>query len=117
MLASITPFLRIRSCCTSCARPSAHKPLPGNQTLLGLALFLTMAVMQPVADQVYREAIVPMRTGAIGQLEALEAAQPPIKRYLSRFTRERDVELFLEVTGKPRPATPAELDLTVLAPA
>ncbi|MCB1020142.1 MAG: flagellar type III secretion system pore protein FliP [Acidobacteria bacterium] len=117
VLASVTPFLRIIIVLHFLRQAVGTQTAPGNQTMLGLALFLTMAVMQPVADQVYREAIEPMRAGTMGQMEALEAAQPPIKRYLSRFTRERDVELFLEVTGKTRPTTPEELDLMVLAPA
>jgi flagellar biosynthetic protein FliP len=117
VLASLTPFLRIVIVLHFLRQAVGTQTAPGNQTLLGLALFLTIVVMQPVTDQVYQDAIVPMREGAIGQIEALEAAQPPIKRYLSRFTRERDVELFLEITGKPRPATPEDLDLTVLGPA
>jgi flagellar biosynthetic protein FliP len=117
VLASLTPFLRIVIVLHFLRQAVGTQTAPGNQTLLGLALFLTMAVMQPVADQVYRDAIVPMREGSIGQLEALEAAQPPIKKYLGRFARERDVELFLEITGKPRPATPDDLDLLTLAPA
>ena len=117
VLASLTPFLRIVIVLHFLRQAVGTQTAPGNQTLLGLALFLTMVVMQPVADQVYRDAIVPMRDGAIGQLEALEAAQPPIKQYLGRFARERDVELFLEMTGRPRPNAPADLDLLVLAPA
>jgi flagellar biosynthetic protein FliP len=117
VLASLTPFLRIVIVLHFLRQAVGTQTAPGNQTLLGLALFLTMVVMQPIADQVYRDAIIPMRDGAIGQLDALEAAQPPIKKYLGRFTRERDVELFLEITGKTRPATPEELDLLVLAPA
>ncbi len=116
-LASLTPFLRIVIVLHFLRQAVGTQTAPGNQTLLGLALFLTIVVMQPVADQVYRDAIEPMREGTIGQLEALEAAQPPIKQYLGRFARERDVELFLEMTGKPRPAAPADLELTVLAPA
>ena len=117
VLASLTPFLRILIVLHFLRQAVGTQTAPGNQTLLGLALFLTIAVMQPVADQVYREAIEPMRAGSIGQLEALEAAQPPIKAYLGRFARERDVELFLEITGEPRPATPLDLDLLVLGPA
>jgi flagellar biosynthetic protein FliP len=117
VLASLTPFLRIVIVLHFLRQAVGTQTAPSNQTLLGLAMFLTMVVMQPIADEVYRNAIVPMRAGSIGQLDALEAAQPPIKRYLGRFTRERDVELFLEITGRPRPASPADLDLLVLAPA
>jgi flagellar biosynthetic protein FliP len=90
---------------------------PGNQTLLGLALFLTVVLMQPVANQVYEEAIVPVQQGDMTNYEGLEAAKGPLKRYLSRFVREKDAALFLDITGQERPSSPEDLDLVVLAPA
>ena len=116
-LASITPFLRILIVLHFLRQAIGTQTAPGNQTLLGLALFLTIVVMQPTADQIYREAIEPLERGEINHYEALEAAKPPLREYLLRFARENEVALFLDITGKPRPAAPADLDLTVLAPA
>jgi len=90
---------------------------PGNQTLLGLALFLTIVVMQPTADRVYREAVEPLQNGAISHTEALEIAAEPLRSHLARFAREKEVALFLDITGRPRPAGPGDLELVVLAPA
>ena len=73
--------------------------------------------MQPVADQVHAEAIVPLQKDEIGQMEALERAAGPVKQFLARFVREKDVALFLEITDKPRPNDLDDLDLTVLMPA
>jgi flagellar biosynthetic protein FliP len=117
VLASVTPFLRIVVVLHFLRQAIGTQTAPGNQTLLGLALFLTIVLMQPVANQVYEEAIVPVQQGAMTNYEGLEAAKEPLKRYLSRFVREKDAALFLDITGQERPDAPEDLDLIVLAPA
>lgn len=116
-LASVTPFLRIVVVLHFLRQAIGTQTAPGNQTLLGLALFLTIVLMQPVANQVYEEAILPVQQGEMTNYEGLNAAKGPLKRYLSRFVREKDAALFLDITGQPRPASPEDLDLTILAPA
>lgn len=117
MIASLTPFLRLLIVLHFLRQAVGTQTAPGNQTLLGLALFLTIVLMQPVADQVHAEAIVPLEKHEIGHWEAFEKAQAPIKRYLSRYVREQDVALFLEVTRQPRPRNLDDLSLKVLMPA
>ena len=117
IVASLTPFLRLLIVLHFLRQAVGTQTAPGNQTLLGLALFLTIVLMQPVADQVHAEAIVPLEKQEIGQWEALEKAQGPIKRYLSRYVREQDVALFLEVTKQQRPRNLDDLSLKVLMPA
>ena len=116
-LASITPFLRIVVVLHFLRQAVGTQTAPGNQTLLALALFLTIVLMQPVGDQIYQQAVEPLRNGEIDHYEAFDAALAPLQLHLSRFAREKDVALFVEITGKPRPANAAELDFTVLAPA
>ena len=116
-LASLTPFLRIAITLHFLRQAIGTQTEPGNQTLLGLALFLTIVLMQPVADQIHQEAVVPLQEQSISQLGALDRAKKPLREYLSRFVREKDVALFLDVTGRPRPTSPADVDLVVLAPA
>ncbi len=116
-IASVTPFLRIVIVLHFLRQAIGTQTAPSNQTLLGLALFLTVVLVQPVADQVYNEAITPLQEGEITPYEALTKASEPIKQYLGRFTREKDVALLIQITGKPRPRTRDELDLTVLMPA
>ena len=116
-VSSLTPFLRIVVVLHFLRQAIGTQTAPGNQTLLGLALFLTAVLMRPVADQVHIEAIVPLQAGEIGHIEALEKAGGPIKRYLTRFVREEEVALFIDITGKPRPKNLADLDLMVLMPA
>jgi flagellar biosynthetic protein FliP len=116
-IASLTPFLRLVIVLHFLRQAVGTQTAPSNQTLLGLALFLTIVLMQPVADQVHAEAIVPLQNQEIGQWEALEKAQGPIKQYLSRYVREQDVALFLDVTKQQRPRNLDDLNLTVLMPA
>jgi flagellar biosynthetic protein FliP len=58
-----------------------------------------------------------MEDGKLTPAQAWDAGAKPMKAYLSRFVREKDVKLFLDITHSPAPHTPAELDLQVLAPA
>lgn len=116
-LASVTPFLRIVVVLHFLRQAIGTQTAPGNQTLLGLALFLTIVLMQPVANQIYDEAVVPVQQGEMTNYEGLDAAKGPVKRYLSRFVREKDAALFLDITGQERPDSPEDLDLVVLAPA
>jgi flagellar biosynthesis protein FliP len=117
LVASLTPFLRLVIVLHFLRQAVGTQTAPSNQTLLGLSLFLTIVLMQPVADQVNAAAIVPLRKGEISQLEALDKAQVPIKKYLSRYVREQDVGLFLEITKQPRPHNLDEVSLLVLMPA
>jgi flagellar biosynthetic protein FliP len=116
-IATVTPFLRIVVVLHFLRQALGTQTAPGNQTLLGLALFLTMVLMQPVVDQIHREAIVPLQEGQVSQFGALERAAGPLKKHLVRYVGEKEVALFVEMAGQQRPRTPADLDLTVLMPA
>ncbi len=85
--------------------------------LIGLALFLTLLIMQPIASQIYDKAWAPMEDGKITAAEAYREGSQPLRAFLVRFAREKDVRLFLEITHTPPPRTPADLDLQVLIPA
>jgi flagellar biosynthesis protein FliP len=76
-----------------------------------------MLIVGPVFNQIHSEAWVPMEKGAITQDEALEKASKPVKAFLVKYAREKDIKLFLEVSHAPAPRTPDDLDLKVLVPA
>ena len=116
-VASMTPFLRIVIVLHFLRQAIGTQTAPSNQTLLGLSLFLTAVLMQPVGDRIQSEAITPLQEEKIGHYEALSIAAVPIKEYLARFTREKDVALLIDITGKPRPRNADDLDLLVLIPA
>jgi flagellar biosynthetic protein FliP len=117
ILMSITPFLRISIVLHFLRQALGTQTTPSNQVLVGLTLFLTMALIQPLSMQVYKDAWSPMEEGKLTPSQAWDAGAKPMKAYLSRFVREKDVKLFLDITHAPAPRTPAELDLQVLAPA
>jgi flagellar biosynthetic protein FliP len=91
--------------------------LPPNQVLLGLSLFLTLFVMGPVVAQVNEQAIQPYMAGDLAADDALAAGAAPIRRFMLSQTRESDLELFLELARRERPATIDEIPTEVLLPA
>ena len=90
---------------------------PPAQVLVGLALFMTAFVMAPVANQVNDRAIAPYFAGQLDESKAIDAATPPIRTFLLRHTRQRDLALFLEMSQAPRPQNAAEVPLRVCVPA
>ncbi len=72
---------------------------PPNQVLIGLALFLTFFIMEPVITQINTEAIVPFEAGEITQEEAIEKAVGPLREFMYKQTEIKDVNLFLEISS------------------
>jgi flagellar biosynthetic protein FliP len=91
--------------------------MPPNQVLIGLALFLTVGVMSPVAEQIRVKAYEPYAAEQIDAKEAATRALVPVRAFLSKSTREADLALFLEISKQPRPKTAEEVPLTALLPA
>jgi flagellar biosynthesis protein FliP len=116
-LVSVTPFLRIIVVLHFLRQALGTQSTPSNQVLLGLALFLTLLIMHPVAAEVHRDAWVPLERGELRLEEAAERAAGPLRAFWLRFAREKDVRFFLEVASAPAPRTPADLELRVLVPA
>jgi len=114
---SLTPFLRITVVLHFLRQALGTQTTPSNQVLIGLALFLTILIMQPVAAEIYEKAWAPMEDGRITAAQAFAEGARPLRDFLVRFAREKDVQLFLEVTHTPPPRTAAELDLKILMPA
>lgn len=91
--------------------------MPPNQLLVGLALFLTLFIMNPVLQEIRDQAYVPYMDGAITQAEGLRIAQEPIRDFMLRQTREKDLGLFVGLTDGARPANVDELPMSVVIPA
>jgi flagellar biosynthetic protein FliP len=113
----ITPFLRITIVLHFLRQALGTQTTPSNQVLLGLALFLAAVVVQPVFSDMYSNAWVPLEKGQITADQAFDRGSQPLKTFLARFVREKDVKLFLEITRSPAPRTAADLQLSVLIPA
>ena len=90
---------------------------PPNQVLIGLALFLTIFVMQPTLKAVKTEAWDPLNAGKITQVQALERAQGPMREFMFRQTRESDLALFAGLAKIDRPKTRKDIPTHVLIPA
>jgi flagellar biosynthetic protein FliP len=114
---SITPFLRITIVLHFLRQALGTQSTPSNQVLLGLSLFLTIVIMQPVTTEMYQKGWEPMEAGRITTSQAMDEAAKPLHNFLVRFAREKDVKLFIEIAHAPAPRTPADLELTVLIPA
>mgnify|MGYP001422000749 CR=1 FL=1 len=89
---------------------------PPNQVIIGLALFLTFFIMAPVYTEINDQAIKPLAAGQITQTEALDQAAVPLKRFMLEHTREKDLALFIRLSGA-EPQTPEATALTTLTPA
>lgn len=114
---SITPFLRITVVLHFLRQALGTQSTPSNQVLIGLALFLTLLIMNPVASQIYEKAWVPMQKGQISPEQAFNEGAKPLRTFLLRFARERDIQLFLELSRSRPVQKPDDLDLKVLIPA
>jgi len=114
---SITPFLRITIVLHFLRQALGTQSTPSNQVLVGLALFLSILVMQPIAVDVYHQGWEPLEQGKLTTAQAFEEGAKPLRTFLLRFAREKDIKLFVEVTHAQPPRTRADLDMKVLIPA
>jgi flagellar biosynthesis protein FliP len=97
---------------TAIGVPSA----PANQIIVGLSLFLTFFIMGPVFDKIQKEALQPYIDGKLNSTQALEIAQVPMKDFMLKQTRTRDIEYFLEL-GRYGPTKVKDLPFRVVVPA
>ena len=117
VIMAITPFLRISIVLHFLRQALGTQSTPSNQVLIGMALFLTILVMQPVIGQIYTQGWQPLERGELTSIQAFEQGSQPLKLFLARFVREPDAQLFLKLTRGSPPARPADLPLNVLIPA
>jgi len=114
---SITPFLRISIVLHFLRQALGTQTTPSNQVLIGLSMFLSLLIIQPVFRDIYDKAWTPLERNEISSKQAVDEASRPLRIFMLRFAREKDIQLFLEVTHSRPPARPADVDMTVLIPA
>lgn len=95
----------------------ATQSMPPNQVLIGLALFITFFIMTPVFSEVNEQALTPFLDGEINQEEAFDRAASPMKEFMAKHTREKDLALFMGYAGLEKPETLEDIPLTALVPA
>ncbi len=124
-LLSILPAILVMTTCftrivvvLSFLRQALGTPqVPPTQVIIGLALFITLFVMSPVIDTIYTDAYQPYTKKQINAEEALNRAGVPLKEFMLKQTREKDLALFLKMSKAERPATPMDLSMRVVIPA
>lgn len=90
--------------------------VPPNQVLVGLALFLTFFIMAPTFGSVYQNAVKPLAAGEITSEEAFEVGMAPIREFMFGQTREKDLKMFLEISGTQDVQTQDDIPTSVLIP-
>jgi len=113
----VTPFLRISMVLHFLRQAVGTQTAPTNQVLLGLALFLSMLVMQPVAMEIYQKGWLPFDNGTLTMEQAIEQGGQPLRTFLLKYARDKDIRLFVEISHAAEPRTPQDLGLQILVPA
>lgn len=117
MILTMTSFTRIAVVLGMTRTALGTQSLPPNTVVTGLALFLTIAIMSPVFQASYNDGLKPYMDGQMDQQEALKKSISPMKKFLIRHSRDKDIALFLEITHTENPATPEDLPLQIAIPA
>jgi flagellar biosynthetic protein FliP len=117
ILILMTSFTRIIVVLSFIRSALATQTNPPTQVLVGLALLLTFFIMHPVIDDINRDALQPYLNQKISQATALDRAQKPIRAFMFRQTREKDIALFYHITNTPRPAKQDDVPTYLLTPA
>lgn len=112
----LTSFTRIVVVLAFVRTSLATQQMPPNQVLIGLALFLTFFVMAPTFQQVNQDALIPYLNGEIGQEEAFEKGMDPMRKFMFKQTREKDLALFVKMSGIERPRNFDDIPNYVLIP-
>lgn len=117
ILIMTTSFTRIVVVLSFIRNALSTNQMPPNQVIIGLALFLTFFVMAPTWQVINQDALQPYLAQEIDQSEALVRAVEPIREFMFKHTREKDLALFIEMAGREEPTTVDDVDTIVLIPA
>lgn len=116
-LLMVTSFTRIIVVLSLLRSALGVQQSPPNQVLIALALFLTVFIMSPVFNEINNKALEPYLNNNISQEEAFEEAAGPLRSFMLKQTREKDLALFVSLSKMERPRNRDEIPLTVAIPA
>jgi flagellar biosynthetic protein FliP len=117
LLIAMTSFTRIVIVLSLLRQALGVQQVPPNQVLIGLALLLTIFIMRPVGERLHTQVVQPYLEQGLPTTAALQQAVEPLRDFMLRQTREKDLALFIQVAHASRPGTPADVPLTALLPA
>jgi len=116
-LIMMTSFTRIAVVLSFLKKALGANDIPPSQLIIGLALFLTAFIMTPVWERMNTQALQPFMNKEISQEIAFERAMEPLRDFMLRQTREKDIALFVRMTDRPRPESPQDVATSILIPA
>ena len=116
LLFTVTGFTRILIVLGFIRSGLGTPTAPPNQVLVGIALFLTIFVMAPTFTQVKKDAIDPLSAGKITQVQALQRGEKPMREFMFKQTRTKDLALFVRLAEMKQPKTRADIPTYVLIP-
>lgn len=117
IIISMTPMVRLLVVFHFLRQALGTQTAPSNQVLMGLGLVMTWFLMQPVLVQVQKQAVAPFEQGKINGWQAIERGSKPLKTYMLRYAREKDLALFTSAAMLKRPNGPEDLPMRVVVPA
>jgi flagellar biosynthesis protein FliP len=117
ILVMMTSFTRIVVVLSLLRTALGTATAPPNSVIIALALFLTAFVMGPALQRSYDEGILPLTNNEISVQQAFDRSTGPLRTFMQKNVRDKDLQLFADLSTEPRPATPAEMSLRILVPA
>jgi flagellar biosynthetic protein FliP len=114
---AMTPLVRLLVVFHFLRQALGTQTAPSNQVLMGLGLMMTWFLMQPVMLQVDQQALAPYRAGAVSGEQAIELGAEPVKAYMLRFARDKDLALFASAGMAEHPKLKQDLPMQVVVPA
>ena len=117
LLVMVTAFTRIVIVLSLLRSALSAQGTPPNMVLIGLALFLTFFVMQPVLEQSWTLGLLPLTEGRVGEIDGLRLAIEPFHHFMTANLRPADLQLFLDIAHLPPPPTPDDIPWRALVPA
>src|SRR6202451_4203829 len=113
ILVMMTSFTRIVVVLSLLRTALGTATAPPNSVVISLALFLTAFVMGPVLTRAYDVGVKPLVANEISVNEAFDRASGPLRGFMEKNVREKDLQLFMEMSGEARPKRPAEVHMSV----
>ncbi|WP_461834647.1 flagellar type III secretion system pore protein FliP [Desulfothermus sp.] len=117
IILTVTSFTRIVIVFSFLRHAMGIQQMPPNQVLISLAIFMTFVIMYPVGNAINKNALQPYLNEEIGFKEALIRTEKPIRKFLFKNTREKDISLFVSVAKIKRPKNKDDVPTLILIPA
>lgn len=117
ILVMMTPFTRLAIVFSFLRQALGTQQTPSNQIIAGLSLFLTFFIMMPQWQEINNNALQPYLEKKISQETALKEAMIPIRKFMFKQTRQKDLAIFVKMSKSEKPKSPEDIPITTLIPA